>query len=186
MQQDKIKLLLIVGTSRQDSNSLKASEFVKGIVETKYADTFEIKMATPSDFDLPLDGRGGEFSDPKYSELVGWSDAYFIVAPEYNHGYSGSLKRLLDSEYDDYKNKPVAIAGVSSGPIGGARMIESLIDVTHQLGMITLFDKVYFSSVHEIFGESEVDPQWHQRVEKVLDSLSKWARVLKNNRQELL
>jgi NAD(P)H-dependent FMN reductase len=186
MQQDKIKLLLIVGTSRQGASSITASEFVKGIVEAKYADTFEVRVASPSDFNLPLDGRDEGFTDPKYSELVTWSDAFFIVAPEYNHGYSGSLKRLLDSEYDNYKNKPVAIAGVSSGPIGGARMIESLIDVLHQLGMIVLFDKVYFSSVQEVFKDNKVDPQWNTRVERVLDSLSKWAKVLRENKEALL
>ncbi|MCX6747886.1 MAG: NAD(P)H-dependent oxidoreductase [Candidatus Nomurabacteria bacterium] len=33
---------------------------------------------------------------------------------------------FLNNTYEEYEGKPVAISGVSNGPVGGARMAEQL------------------------------------------------------------
>ena len=48
------------------------------------------------------------------------SDALVIVAPEYNHGYPGMLKHVLDTNLHEYVHKAVGVVGVSAG-FGGAR-----------------------------------------------------------------
>jgi NADPH-dependent FMN reductase len=57
------------------------------------------------------------------------ADGLVIVAPEYNHGYCGLLKHVLDSCLKEYIHKAVGIVGVSAGPFGGTRVIENLLPV---------------------------------------------------------
>ena len=57
------------------------------------------------------------------------SDGFIIVSPEYNHGYPGELKMLLNMLFSQYAHKPVGICRVSSGAWGGTRMVEQLRQV---------------------------------------------------------
>ena len=67
------------------------------------------------------------------------ADGLVIVAPEYNHGYPGILKHALDTNLKEYIHKPVGLCGVSAGGFGGTRVIESLLPVMRELGMVTIF-----------------------------------------------
>lgn len=72
--------------------------------------------------------------------------------PEYNHGYPGELKMMLDMLVSHYASKPVGICGVSSGAWGGARMVEQLRLVCLALHMLPVGEAVYFPRVQELFG----------------------------------
>lgn len=184
MQQDKLRLLIIVGTSRNGATQ-KISSYVYDICKNE--ETFEIKIVTPSDFTLPLDGNDNSSKDAKYTEITSWADAFLIITPEYNHGYPGSLKRLLDSEYDNYKNKPAMIFSVSDGAFGGSRVVEQLLPVLHEIGMVVLREKVYFFNVNDVIENIEnfVENDYQKRIKKVLPKLEKWGRVLKENKDTL-
>ena len=69
------------------------------------------------------------------------------MAPEYNHGYPGELKLLLDGEYDGYVRKPVGFVSVSSGLIGGARVTEQLRLVAAALRMVPVSPAVHVTEV---------------------------------------
>jgi hypothetical protein len=70
---------------------------------------------------------------------VNRADALVIVAPEYNHGYPGLLKHVLDTNLKEYIHKAAGIVGVSAGIFGGARAIQNLIPVLRELGLVTIF-----------------------------------------------
>ena len=58
---------------------------------------------------------------PQAKELAGKitkADGLIIVSPEYNHGYPGELKMMLDMIYEEYTSKPVGFCGVSAGGSG--------------------------------------------------------------------
>ena len=76
------------------------------------------------------------------------ADALVLVSPEYNHGYPGLLKHVLDTSLKEYIHKAVGVAGVSAGVFGGARAIQNLIPVLRELGLVTIFWDVNFTSVH--------------------------------------
>ena len=63
---------------------------------------------------------------PTFAETMNRADALVIVAPEYNHGYPGLLKHVLDTNLPEYIHKAAGIVGVSAGIFGGARMIQNL------------------------------------------------------------
>ena len=54
------------------------------------------------------------------------ADALVLVAPEYNRGYPGLLKHVLDTNLKEYIHKAAGVVGVSAGVFGGARMIQNL------------------------------------------------------------
>jgi NAD(P)H-dependent FMN reductase len=78
---------------------------------------------------LPTDDAGQAIKDPGFSSKMSRADALVIVSPEYNHGYSGMLKHVLDSCLKEYIHKAVGVVGVSAGPFGGTRGIQALLPV---------------------------------------------------------
>src|SRR3989449_4988718 len=107
-------------------------------------------------------------------------DGLVIVAPEYNHGYNGLLKHVLDSCLKEYVHKAAGIVGVSAGPFGGARGIQDLMPVLRELGLVTIFWDVYFSSVRSVFDGAGTlqDQSFLPRIDKFLKELVWMATTL--------
>src|SRR5205823_7544247 len=99
---------------------------------------------------LRIDDAGQAIKDPTFSAKMSKADALVVVSPEYNHGYSGLLKHALDSCLAEYIHKAVGIVGVSAGPFGGTRVIENLLPVMREIGLVTIFWDVNFSSVQKV------------------------------------
>src|SRR5262249_32698176 len=70
---------------------------------------------------LRVDDAGEATKDPGFAASMNRADALVVVSPEYNHGYSGMLKHVLDSCLAEYVHKAVGIVGVSAGRVRGAR-----------------------------------------------------------------
>ena len=102
---------------------------------------------------IPVDDAGEGAKDPELAETMNRADALVIVAPEYNHGYPGLLKHVLDTNLPEYIHKAAGIVGVSAGVFGGARMIQNLVPVLRELGLVTIFWDVNVTSVHSRFDE---------------------------------
>ncbi len=68
-----------------------------------------------------------------WAEAIGRADAFVVIAPEYNHGYTAVLKNAIDHLYAEWVRKPIAF--VSYGSAGGARAIEQLRQVVIELEM---------------------------------------------------
>jgi NAD(P)H-dependent FMN reductase len=80
-----------------------------------------------------------------------WSDLH---GAGYNHGYPGLLKHALDMNLKEYIHKTVGIYGVSAGPFGGSRVIENLLPVMRELGLVTIFEDLNFGTVRKLFDEN--------------------------------
>lgn len=164
--------------------SLHAARFVEKVA--KSIPEIETRFVDPNDFDLPGDGAPEDLRDPKYSEVTEWADGFFIVSPEYNHSIPGSLKRMLDSEFDNYRHKAAAIAGVSSGPFGGVRMIEVLSNVLRDLSLAVSRVDMHFPNINDLFDEKGNIADEEKNTERVKKSFTEliWlARAMKNARE---
>src|SRR6266404_5897350 len=133
MDKDKLTIAVLAGTTRVQRESIKAARYVAEF--GKQRSDIDIIFVDPEDFNFPGDGNDPEGKDPRYSEITARADAFFIVTPEYNHSFPGTLKRMLDSELKNYIHKPVAFAGVSNGIFGGARALEALTLTIREMGM---------------------------------------------------
>ena len=136
---------------------------------------------------MKLDDAGEQMKDPKFSATIQRCDALIIVTPEYNHGYPGLLKHALDMNLEEYIHKAVGICGVSVGLFGGARVIEGLLPVMRELGLVTIFWDVNFGNVQNLFDDQGnlLDQSYVRRLDKFLNELIWMARVLRYGRENI-
>jgi NAD(P)H-dependent FMN reductase len=184
-QTSRLTIAVIEGTTRVQRKSIKASRYIADFIG-KQADV-DVIFVDPVDFNLPGDGNDPEGKDPRYTDITAKADGFFIVVPEYNHSFPGSLKRLLDSELANYNHKPVAFAGVSNGGWGGTRAVEALVPAVRETGMVVMSWDVYFPRVQDIFdAEGTMHPDFVERydrnLQKLVDELLWFARMLKQAR----
>jgi len=177
---------VILGTPRQGRMSEYVAKFV--VEEVVKREGLETELIDIRKIPLPTTDAGESIKNPEFSATVMRADALIIVVPEYNHGYPGLLKHVLDTNLKEYIHKAVGICGVSSGPFGGTRAIQNLLPVTRELGLVTIFWDGNFSSVQKIFDESGklLDEAYIQRLDKFLKELVWMAKVLRYGRENVV
>lgn len=185
---EPLRIAVLAGTTRERRESIKAARYVANF--GRQLPNVEIIFVDPKDFTFNGDGNDPEGKDPRYTEITAKADAFFIVTPEYNHSFPGSLKRMLDSELETYNHKPVALAGVSNGAWGGTRAVESLVPAIRETGLVVLSWDVFFPRVQDLFDEDgELLPEHQARYERHLGALYAeliWmAQLFRRGRQEL-
>ena len=174
---------IILGTARRERRTEHAARFVfeqtkkRANIETEFIDVCKLPMR--------LDDAGEQMKDAAFSATIERSDGLILVVPEYNHGYPGLLKHALDMNLEEYIHKAVGICGVSAGPFGGVRVIEGLLPVMRELGLVTIFWDVNFGKVQELFDEQGklLDEDYVRRVDRFLNELIWMARVLRYGRK---
>jgi len=176
---------VILGTPRQGRRSEHPAHLV--LEETKKRAGVETELIDVRSLHMRLDDAGEEMKDPAFSATVERADALILIVPEYNHGYPGLLKHALDMNLKEYIHKAVGLCGVSAGPFGGSRVIEHLLPVMRELGLVTTFTDVNFSNVKKLFNENGklLDESFVDRVNKFLDELLWMARVLRHGRENI-
>jgi NAD(P)H-dependent FMN reductase len=184
---DKLNLPVLLGTNRKQRNSVHAAKWLVG--EMQKRTDIETRVFDVSEFALPHDDYGQGLKDqfPEWRDAIIQADGLVIVSPEYNHGYPGTLKAVLDLLLKEYIHKAVAFVGVSAGPWGGARVIEALVPMVRELGLAVTFTDLNFPSIQKKFDEQGnlLDHAYEQRVGDFLDELVWMSKVLKWGRENL-
>ena len=182
----KIYLPVLEGTTREQRRSIFAARLVAEVGNT--FEDVETEVIDPKDFSFPGDGNDPEGRDPRYTTITERAHGFFIVTPEYNHSFPGSLKRMLDSELKNYIHKPVAFAGVSNGQWGGVRAIEQLAGAVREMGLVATFSDMRFPKNNDIFDENGVlqDEAYREYVKSSWTELIWMAKVLKTGRENEL
>jgi NAD(P)H-dependent FMN reductase len=176
---------VILGTVRKG----RTSRFVARLVYSEIARRpgLESELIDIASIPLPVDDAGEAIKDSGFSARMSRADALAIVSPEYNHGYSGLLKHLLDSCLKEYIHKAVGIIGVSAGPFGGTRGIQDLLPVLRELGLVNIFWDVNFSNVQSVFDANGnlLDKDYVSRIDKFLKELIWMAKTLRHGREHI-
>jgi len=185
----------IVGSTRPNRFSDKPARWIHDQLKAKSG--VDAELVDLRDYPLPFFDAAtsparlqGDYPNPvaaAWSTKVNEADAYVIVSPEYNHGYSAVLKNALDWAFREWNNKPVAF--VSYGGVGGARAVEQLRLVAIELEMapirfaVHLPPEVYRAVMNE---QVPVDPALFQlsqvAADRMFDQLLWWTRALKDAR----
>ena len=176
---------VILGTVRKGRMSNWAARLVWQ--EAAKHPKVETELIDISELPLPTDDAGEANKDAGFAGKMDRADGLVIVSPEYNHGYSGMLKHVLDSCLKEYIHKAVGIVGVSAGPWGGTRVVENLLPVMRELGLVTIFWDVNFSNVHKVFeADGKLrDQAFLPRIDKFLKELIWMATTLRYGRQSV-
>jgi NAD(P)H-dependent FMN reductase len=176
---------VILGTPRKGRASESVARFVAGEVSKR--EGVETELIDVRELRLPTDDAGEAIKDAGFSSKMSRADALVIVTPEYNHGYPGLLKHALDSNLNEYIHKAVGVCGVSAGGFGGTRVVENLLPVLRELGLVTIFWDGNFSGAQKLFDESGriLDDSYVRRVDKFLKELIWMARTLRHGRENI-
>src|SRR5881396_3930148 len=176
---------IILGTARRGRQSENVARFV--LEQTKKRADVETELIDVCKLPLKLDDAGEQMKDPAFSATIERCDGLIIVTPEYNHSFPGLLKHALDMNLKEYIHKAVGICGVSAGPLGGARVIESLLPVMRELGLVAIFEDVNFGRIGSLFDERGklLDENFVRRVDTFLNELIWMSRVLRHGRESI-
>jgi NAD(P)H-dependent FMN reductase len=173
---------IILGTAREGRQSEKVAKFVN--IEVRDAG-FESEIIDVKDFRAAAtDNTENSSQAKKLSSKMDKADALIIVTPEYNHGYPGELKMMLDLLYKQYAKKPVGFCGVSAGGLGGARVVEQLRQVVVELHMIPIREALYFPVVQNLFDEAGniKDNSYKERIKAFLGELTWFVKTLREGK----
>lgn len=150
-------ITIVLGTARTDNHSKRVARAVFEAFNTH--DTVNAQFVDVRDHvehvaTMPVWGTDGlDESLSQWKEISEHTDGFVFVLPEYNRGYPGEWKLLVDSIMKPYKGKPVAVVGVSTGIFGGARMMDHVKPVLVELGFVVGKTALHFTRVKEQFDE---------------------------------
>ena len=183
----KLFIPVLLGTNRKERNSIHPAKWLAG--EMKKRDDIETRLFDVAEFALPQDDYGQGLKDkfPEWKDAIIRADGLVIVSPEYNHGYPGSMKAVLDLLLREYVHKAVAFVGVSAGPWGGTRVIEAMVPMVRELGLAVTFADLNFPKVQNTFDAEGklLDPAFEKRAKDFLDELVWMSTVLRWGRENV-
>eukprot|EP01034_Spumella_vulgaris_P030316 gene30316-37509_t len=88
----------------------------------------------------------------EWSKVVTSCNGFIILTPQYNWGYPGDLKNVLDHIYSEWKGKPVMT--VTYGGHGGEKCDDQLRQVLSGLKMKVIEEKVHITLPSELIRTS--------------------------------
>ena len=184
---EKLFIPVLLGTNRKERNSVKPAKWLVGEMEKR--GDIETRLFDVADMQLPHDDYGQGLKDrfPEWRDAILRADGLVIVSPEYNHSYPGTLKGVLDLMLREYVHRAVAFVGVSAGPWGGTRVIESMVPMVRELGLAVTFSDLNFPKVQNTFDAAGrlLDPAFEKRAKDFLDELVWMATTLKWGRENV-
>jgi NAD(P)H-dependent FMN reductase len=155
------KIKVILGSTRQARFGDKPAHWICD--EARAQPDVDVELLDLRDYPLPFFdqpaspgwGKGIYENEAiqRWADRIADGDAFIMVTPEYNHGYSAVLKNAIDSIYPEWVRKPVGFVGY--GNAGGARAIEQLRQVVVELQMLPIKSAIhipvtmYLAVMHE-------------------------------------
>lgn len=146
-----VNVTLVLGTARDDRKSERVARYLEHLFDTQKETTLtfvDVKDHITSPQTIPPWGTGGVGEKPtSWQQIATDTDAFVFILPEYNHGYPGEWKLLIDLLYDEYKGKRAYIVGVSKGIFGGVRVADHVKPVLVALGLVVQKAALYVGNV---------------------------------------
>jgi NAD(P)H-dependent FMN reductase len=182
MTNPKLKIGIILGSTRQGRVSPQVGEWVKGIADQRGDANYEI--VDIADYNLPFLGTtdGTEPGIAAWNEKLASLDGFVFVVQEYNHSITGALKNAIDFAREAWYNKAAGI--VSYGSTGGARAAEHLRGILGEVKVADVRTHPTLSLFTDFENGSVFKPQdLHQtNMTAMLDEVIAWSGALKTLR----
>lgn len=187
------KVTVIVGSHRNDSQSGKVGRVIANKLEAMDGvdSVSTLDLATA---DLPFWQES--YTDEEQArikqtrEQLRESDAFVVIAPEWNGMVPSALKNLfLLYSAGEFAHKPALIASVSAG-IGGTYPVTELRSTTYKNSRICYIpEHLIFRDVESIFNEdsdnsNDAHRYMSERTDYALDYLVLYSNSLKHVREQ--
>ncbi len=179
----RLNIPVILGTTRKGRASVHAATLLAELLNRRAGVTSTV--IDIASVPLPVDDAGEAIKSPEFSAVVAAADGLVIVAPEYNHSFPGLLKHALDSCLNEYIHKAVGLVGVSAGPFAGIRVVQGLLPVMRELGLVTIFWDINIGQVGKVFAEDGrlLDEAFVRRSDRFIRELIWMSKVLRDGRE---
>ena len=180
----KLQITLILGTTRINNESQKVARFLLDLLANDQ--DVQVHFLDLGQVDVPIMEERLHLLEDKPADLVHWnqqiqdSHGILIVAPEYKGGYPGSLKNFFDYlPRGPFRYKPVGLATVSSGVIGGVSCLSQLRLATIALAGLPIPEYLRVPNVKETFPHLGADPgeAFRERTNGFLSEFLKYTKV---------
>jgi len=180
-----LNIPVILGTSRKGRASVHAANLIADLLNRRAG--VRSGVIDIASVPLPVDDAGEAIKSTAFSAAIAAADGLVIVAPEYNHSFPGLLKHALDSCLSEYIHKAVGLVGVSAGPFAGIRVVQSLLPVMRELGLVTLFWDINIGQVGKVFAEDGrlLDEAFVRRSDRFIRELIWMSKVLRYGREHV-
>lgn len=192
MSVETLKLLVIVGSDRPGRIGERVSKWVGKSLQAfpefavDFADLAQLDLGLKLSSHHPRTGiyEGGV---RELATKLGTADAFIIITPEYNHGYSAILKHAIDSVYAEWFTKAGAIISYGAAS-GGLRASEQVRQVLAELRTHITRNAISISGASQKINE---DGMWIgaedmvPAFKSVVDELYWWAKALKTAREAI-
>ena len=181
-----LNIPVILGTTRKGRSSVHAAQFIWTLLNRRAGVTSE--LIDVASVPLPIDDAGEAIKHQPFAAAMAAADGPVIVAPEYNHSFPGLLKHALDSCLSEYIHKAVGLIGVSSGPFAGIRVVQSLLPVMRELGLVTIFWDINIGQVAKVFSDDGrlLDEAFIPRADRFIRELIWMSKVLQYGREHVV
>jgi chromate reductase, NAD(P)H dehydrogenase (quinone) len=144
--------LIISGTNRKDSFTLRIAEIYQSILRKKKLESHILSLVG-----LDLLERNASVVELERKWLLP-AEKYIFISPEYNGSIPGVLKCLIDVSdvRKVWKGKKALLTGVSTGRAGNLRGMDHLTGIMHFVGTAVLPNKLPISIVDTLFDKEEI------------------------------
>jgi NAD(P)H-dependent FMN reductase len=149
---------------------------------------FEVNVVDLAELNLPLmdEPNHPRLRRYEHQHTKDWSatadaaDAFVIVMPEYNHGYTAPLKNALDYLNNEWAYKPVGLVSYG-GVSGGLRAVQGIKPILTSLKMMPLLEGLPIPFAMRLLndeGEIQADEAMENTATLILDELLRWTGAL--------
>jgi len=185
------RLSVIIGSTRPGRAGLPIADWFAD--RARGHGGFEIDVVDLAELNLPM------LDEPNHPRLrqythqhtkdwsarIAGSDAFVIVTPEYNHGYSAPVKNAIDYLHHEWHYKPVGFVSYG-GVAAGTRAMQQLKQVVTALRMLPLTDAVnipFHTQFLDDDGSVQANEVMEQAADVMLDELVRVAETLRPLRE---
>ncbi|WP_028059642.1 NADPH-dependent FMN reductase [Candidatus Solirubrobacter pratensis] len=181
------KLIIVIASTRPGRVGLPVGEWfaerarAHGGFETEVVDLAQLRLPLMDEPNHPRLRRYTNEHTKAWSAQVGAADAFVLVTPEYNHGFTAPLKNALDYLHHEWQYKPVGF--VSYGGIAaGTRAMQMLKPVLVALKMTPVVEAVNVPFVRQFIDDDEQfrpNEVLEQAADAMLDELERVESALR-------
>jgi len=185
-----VKLTVVLASVRDGRAGEAIAQWF--VTRAKEHGKFDIEIADLKELDLPIMNEPQHprlkkyvhESSKRWSGIVGGSDAFVFVTPEYNYTMPPALVNALDTLYHEWTYKPVAFVSYG-GVSGGIRSVQTaklMVTGFKMMPMVEAVNIPFYSQLMQdgVFKSNETHDK---AVGPMLDELARWSEALKSLRQ---
>jgi NAD(P)H-dependent FMN reductase len=180
------KLQIILASTRPGRVGLPVAQWI--LERAVQHGGFDVELVDLAEWNLPMMDephhprlRRYEHQHTKdWSAKIDSADAYVLVMPEYNYGFSAPLKNALDYLHAEWQHKPVGLVSYG-GVSAGTRAAQMIKQVLSSLKMVPVGDSVNIPFVRQLIsdeGDLRANDVMETAATAMLDELVQYSAAL--------